>query len=86
MPDPNKHAALEALRFKLRACGTCLHWRRQNPGSDWGYCQKAPHEHTKHTGERLSGTPIFGSCEEGYEPAPERTAYLIGNDYAERYL
>ena len=83
MPDPSKHAALEAIGFTIQPiCGTCAHW--EGEGLQWGHCKRAPYTHGKHTDPGLAGTPAIGGCPKHlpYKPTVLR---LAGSDYAERY-
>lgn len=59
MPDEAKIAALAAAGFRFRAvCGTCIHFRRNEPGGvnrTWGWCSNIQPTHAKHTdGARVS--------------------------------
>lgn len=88
MPDPNKHAALEAAGFAIqKVCGTCKWWEPEsaNPLDDWwAPCTKIPYEHQKHSGVKLAGTPFIGGCD-SHELAFGPLLRHVGNDYMERY-
>lgn len=83
MPDPNKHAKLEASGFRiLPACVTCVHFVETGPW--WGRCRKKTYEHLKH-GARTVGVPRFGTCNDHAEDSA-KTAAIVGDDYVGRYV
>lgn len=88
MPDPNKHAALVVVGFKVQpVCSTCVHWRPQSiaPECRWGACTSLPYEHRKHTEEKKVGTPSIGWCPE-YGQDLRAIQSEVGEDYALRYV
>lgn len=67
MPDSAKFAALRAAKVRvLPTCGSCVWWDRQQKSAAslpaWGWCKRVSYEHGKHTGRRMAGTPLDGSC------------------------
>ena len=87
MPDVAKHAALEAIGFRVApVCCLCKRWASplDRPPAAWGHCGLAPYEHEKHTAPGLAGTPAVGTCGD-FKLDPDKLAVRVGSDYAARY-